>query len=257
MAAGQTGSGPGDGLLSPVSCERSEPMMTTADPRLQAPPMLPPPWLQTRQPIDEVIVTGRLTVDIAALVVSVDGGRLKLSANELRLLVVLATRLERAVLYDELVRMLWWSSYDPTDERMRAAHHHILRVTISRLRQRLGPTAAGLIVTIPSIGLRLERVPPGELPPPPPRRPTLAERGRWARSHARCVACGTTARRHWAHGLCEGCRPHDRPTRWELLRSRSPSGPPPRGVHSTPDLRSHGAPTPRHETEDRRQETER
>jgi len=221
----------------------------------QAP--LRPPWLQTRHPTDDVIVTGRLAVDVAALAVSVDTAVLRPSGTELRLLVALALRLGRAVLYDELVRMLWWSSYDPTDERMRAAHQHIVRVTISRLRHRLGPPAAGLIVTIPSIGLRLERVPPGELPPPPRRRPTLAERGRWARSHARCVACGTTARRHWAHGLCEGCRPHDRPTRWELLRSRSPSGPPPRGVHSTPDLRSHGAPTPRQKTGDRRQEAER
>jgi len=182
-----------------------------------------PPWLQTRQPIDELIVTGRLTVDIAALVVSVDGGRLKLPANELRLLVVLATRLGRAVLYDELVRLIWWSSYDASDERMRAVHEHTVRVNLSRLRRRLGDAAAGLVVTIPHIGVRLERVPPGESPPPWPRRassPTLAALGRWARAHARCIACGSTARRHWAHGLCEGCRPHDRPARWDVLRRR-------------------------------------
>jgi DNA-binding winged helix-turn-helix (wHTH) protein len=194
--------------------------LSAADLSLVTDPMLPPPWLQTRRLTDDVIVTGRLAVDVAALAVSVDDAVLHPSGTELRLLVVLALRLGRAVLYDELVRLLWWREYDSTDERMRAAYEHVLRVSISRLRQRLGPTAAGLLVTIPTIGLRLERVPPGGLPPAPARRPTLADRGRWARSHARCVACGTTARRHWAHGICEGCRPHDRPTRWELLRER-------------------------------------
>jgi DNA-binding winged helix-turn-helix (wHTH) protein len=194
--------------------------VSAADLSLVTDPMLVPPWLQTRRPSDDVIVTGRLAVDVAALAVSVDEAVLHPSGTELRLLVVLALRLGRAVLYDELVRLLWWRDYDSADERQRAAHEHLLRVSISRLRQRLGPTAGGLVVTIPTLGLRLERVPPGELPPAPARRPTLAERGRWARSHARCVACGTTARRHWAHGLCEGCRPNDRPTRWDLLRER-------------------------------------
>jgi len=168
-----------------------------------------------------VIVTGRLKVDIAALAVSVNGGTVRLSATELQLLVVLAVRLGRAVLYDELIRLIWWHDYDSADERMRAAHEHLVRVNISRLRRRLGATAAGLVVTIPSIGLRLERMLPGALPPPPPRRPTLAERGRWSRSHACCITCRSTTRRHWAHGLCEGCRPHDdRPARWDLLRER-------------------------------------
>lgn len=36
--------------------------------------------------------------------------------------------------------------------------------------------------------------------PPPQRRLTG-----WALKHAACTACGTTARRHWARGLCAQC----------------------------------------------------
>lgn len=181
-----------------------------------------PPWLRTRGPVgDDVIVTGRLTIDIGALLVVVDDAPVHPSGNELRLLTALALRLGRAVLYDELVRMIWWREYDPSDPAMRLAHEHILRVTTCRLRHRLGRSAAGLVVTIPGIGLRLERVPRGELRrPPDPLAPraTLAERGLWALAHARCIDCGSTARRHWAHGICEGCRPDRRPPRRDPVR---------------------------------------
>jgi DNA-binding winged helix-turn-helix (wHTH) protein len=214
-------------MITPHS-SRSAPS-TNDGARLRSPvsgqaPVPPPPWLRTRQPIEsDVIVTGRLTVDIGALAISVDDVVLYPSANELRLLVALALRLGRAVLYEDLIRMVWWSSYDPADLHMRAAQEHVLRVTTSRLRRRLGDAAAGLLVTIPNIGLRLERVPAGTGAPLRSRswlHPTLAERGRWAREHACCAECGTTARRHWAHGICLGCRGKRQPSRWHLLRGR-------------------------------------
>ncbi len=182
-----------------------------------------PPWRRVRHALsDEVVRTGRLEVDAGSLCVWVAGVPVRPSANELRLLVALAVRLGRAVLYGDLVRMLWWQQYDPAVNADRLANEHLLRVTTSRLRRRLGDGAAGLIVTIPNIGLRLERVPIGDAGPAPrsaahPGRPRLQG---WSRLHARCVACGTTARRHWAHGLCLGCRPRDRASRWQLLRAR-------------------------------------
>lgn len=36
-------------------------------------------------------------------------------------------------------------------------------------------------------------------------RPTREEMGYWAIEHKKCIRCGTTKRRHKAHGLCLRC----------------------------------------------------
>ena len=36
-------------------------------------------------------------------------------------------------------------------------------------------------------------------------RPTREQMGYWAIEHERCTRCGTTERRHKAHGLCLRC----------------------------------------------------
>lgn len=51
--------------------------------------------------------------------------------------------------------------------------------------------------------------------------------GRWALNHDACVGCGTTARRHRAHGLCSAC--HQTP------RRPNPAQPNPATVPSVTD----------------------
>lgn len=160
------------------------------------------PWLPYPDLPMQVVRTGPLVVDVGRLEVLVDGRPIHVPATELKLLVLLACRLGRAVLYEELVRRLWWPAYDARDGAMRRAHHHVVRVTCSRLRARLG-IAASLLVTIPTVGLRLEAV---EIVAVGQLRPGVELRARrWAQDWDRCRDCGETAIPHHSHGRCERC----------------------------------------------------
>lgn len=99
---------------------------------------------------------------------------------------------------------------------------HVLRVTLARLRARLG-AASGLVETVPGLGYRFRFITPGEPAPPRTPRPTaLAVSGRWSRDHDACRGCGTVARRHQSHGYCAACQARLRSSQSRHRRKRGP-----------------------------------
>lgn len=152
----------------------------------------------------DVFATGRLTVDLLRWEATVDGVRADLSPTELRLLRALAVRAGSLVTPSDLYREIWGTAYD--DRYGRGANAHLVRVSIARLRRRLGP-AETLVRTIIGLGYRLEIVEPGLTLPPQPRNPGWQTRlTTWARDWAACRGCGTTERAHRGHGYCWRCR---------------------------------------------------
>lgn len=140
-----------------------------------------------------VVVSGSLEVWIGRAEVAVDGRPVPLTPTEWRVLRVLALKPGQLVESEILVREVWGGDYWHS---CRPAALHALRLNVLRLRNRLGP-AAGLLVTMPGLGVRLEVVPPGAAPPP---RPRTAELG----PTRVCVTCGDL-RPHHARGRCRAC----------------------------------------------------
>ena len=97
-----------------------------------------------------VVRTGPLAIDFDAYCAFVDGVEVSLTPTEFRLLSTLALDLGRTCLFTTLVRLVWGDDQAQLGEPGR----HILRVTLARLRPKLGP-AARLVRTVPTIGVRL------------------------------------------------------------------------------------------------------
>jgi two-component system KDP operon response regulator KdpE len=95
------------------------------------------------------IAVGDLRIDQQAKQVTLKGRDVRLSPTEYRLLVCLATNLGVVLSRDELLTQVWGKAYEGEDE--------ILRVTLWRLRQKLGDAAAEprYIVTRPGLGYML------------------------------------------------------------------------------------------------------
>ena len=95
------------------------------------------------------IVVGDLRVDQQRKQVTLDGSDVRLSPTEYRLLVCLATNRGVVLSRDELLTHVWGKAYEGEDE--------ILRVTLWRLRQKLGDAASEprYIVTRPGLGYML------------------------------------------------------------------------------------------------------
>lgn len=157
---------------------------------------------------NRIVETGRIAIDLGRMSASVDGRPAALTATEIRLLVVLARRIGLTVHLEDVVDLVWGEAYLQSP---RPSWRHLLRVTLTRLRSRLGP-AGDLIVTVRNIGLRLETVAPGEDAASQGRR-SIA-RGRWALEWDACRRCGRTDRCHNAHGYCSSC--HNRAVRHGL-----------------------------------------
>ena len=100
------------------------------------------------------ITVGDLRIDQQRKQVTLAGNDVRLSPTEYRLLVCLATDLGVVLSRDELLTSVWGKAYEGEDE--------ILRVTLWRLRQKLGDSAAEprYIVTRPGLGYML--APPDE-----------------------------------------------------------------------------------------------
>ena len=94
---------------------------------------------------------GRLTINHAQRIVSIDGRPVKLTATEYRLLSELSTSAGQVLSHDQLLRRAWGSLYsgDP----------RIVRTYIKTLRQKLGDDAnkPDYIVTEPGFGYRMQR----------------------------------------------------------------------------------------------------
>ncbi len=93
--------------------------------------------------------TGELVVDFDAKRVTLSGQELTLSRLEYRLLCTLARGAGRFLSPDQLLERVWGEEYE--------GEVHLLRITMSRLRGKLGETRAshGYISTRPGIGYSL------------------------------------------------------------------------------------------------------
>ena len=150
----------------------------------------------------DAIETGRLSINLERSQVHVDGKTVWLTPVETRILAYLARRLDSVCLYQDIVI----ASYGEEWLLSPQATAHRLRVDLSRIRTKLGLDGWALR-THCGLGLRLERLPVGEIASAPGGYLTK-KKGRWAREWDACQICGSTSRPHNGHGVCNlrSCR---------------------------------------------------
>ena len=92
------------------------------------------------------IRAGPLELDAASYRAQVEGEVLPLTPTEYRLLAFLVQNTGRVLTHDQLLHVVWGPEYE--------GEHHMLRVTMSRLRQKLAHHADSnrLIRTMPGVG---------------------------------------------------------------------------------------------------------
>ncbi|EJW11608.1 DNA-binding response regulator KdpE [Rhodovulum sp. PH10] len=104
-----------------------------------------------RAPASEAAVLqfGRLTIDLARRVVTVDGAEVKPTRKEFDVLALLARHAGRLVTHKQLLTAVWGPAH--------LGDTHYLRIAIGHLREKLGDDAAApeFIVTEPGVGYRL------------------------------------------------------------------------------------------------------
>lgn len=95
--------------------------------------------------LPSTINAGPLTLDSKSYRANVDGEPLPLTPTEYRLLAFLVQNVGRVLTHDQLLHFVWGPGYE--------GEHHMLHVTMSRLRQKLARLSdPGLIRTAPGIG---------------------------------------------------------------------------------------------------------
>ena len=95
----------------------------------------------------EVIEAGPLVVDGARHMALLDGLEVVLTATEFVLLAHLVRNRDRVLTHEQILEAVWGPEY--IDSR------HMLRVTMSRLRQKVDGSGRRLIETLPRVGYRL------------------------------------------------------------------------------------------------------
>jgi DNA-binding response OmpR family regulator len=107
--------------------------------------------LRRAQPADVAesrVEAGRLHLDPRSYRAQIGEATLSLTPTEFRLLAFLAESPGSVVTHDDLLTHVWGSEY--------AGEHHMLHVSISRLRQKLARTDDAVIVrTVPGVGYEL------------------------------------------------------------------------------------------------------
>ena len=98
---------------------------------------------------EPAIKIGRLTIDLAARNVSIDGGRVPLSPKEYRLMQVLAQHAGNVVTHNILMKEVWGLRH--------VQDAHYLRNFVRKLRQKIerDPTQPRMLVTELGVGYRL------------------------------------------------------------------------------------------------------
>jgi DNA-binding response OmpR family regulator len=95
-----------------------------------------------------LIEAGRLDLDARNYRARARGQSLALTPTEFRLLALLAQNAGRVLTHNELLQHVWGPEY--------VGEHHMLHVTISRLRQKLAPLGDDVSVrTMPGVGYEL------------------------------------------------------------------------------------------------------
>jgi DNA-binding response OmpR family regulator len=95
-----------------------------------------------------VVEAGPLVLDGIRHVAHLDGAELALTATEFVLLGHLVRNRDRVLTHEQILEAVWGPEY--IDSR------HMLRVTMSRLRQKLEGSGHHLIETLPRVGYRLQ-----------------------------------------------------------------------------------------------------
>jgi two-component system KDP operon response regulator KdpE len=95
--------------------------------------------------LQPVISAGPLTLDSKSYRANMRGEPLPLTPTEYRLLAFLVQNVGRVLTHDQLLHFVWGAGYE--------GEHHMLHVTMSRLRQKLGRLSdLTMIRTTPGIG---------------------------------------------------------------------------------------------------------
>ena len=113
-------------------------------------------WLGREAARPRIVQTGRLRIDRDTKSVDVGGAEIVLFSREWGILDYLAGHIGEPCRNADMMAEVWGGEYRPKRD------NHLIRVTVSRLRARLG-VAASLIETRPQFGYRLKRVPPIEV----------------------------------------------------------------------------------------------
>lgn len=141
------------------------------------------------------VVTGPLVVDLGRNIALLEGRELGFTGREWAILVHLARNLGRACPPAEILTAVFGPEW--------AESSHVLRVNVTRMRQRL-MQAGGLIQTRFGVGYRLLDLPAG-MSVAEVAAITGARRWGWSRNWEQCRRCGRRDVPHQARGLCIGC----------------------------------------------------
>ena len=106
---------------------------------------------------DELIVNGPLTLDRGHRTATLDGRALRLSDVEWRLLASLARHRGSVVAWRDLLNEVW-ATGEPVGGR------DMIKTTVYRLRQHLGPDAEALVVAVRGVGYLMPSLDDGDRP---------------------------------------------------------------------------------------------
>jgi DNA-binding response OmpR family regulator len=93
------------------------------------------------------IVAGDIHVDVRQHIVSFKGEEINLSKTEFALLTYLLSNPNRVLTHDQILERIWGSDY--------VGAHHVLRVCLSRLKQRFSDSSALSIESLAGVGYRI------------------------------------------------------------------------------------------------------
>jgi two-component system KDP operon response regulator KdpE len=101
-------------------------------------------------PKDPVVKAGRLKVDLASRVVTLNDERLQLTRKEYKLLHVLSSHLGLVVTHQQLIKEIWSTRHEENVQ--------YLRILVRKLRQKIedDPSNPRMLVTESGVGYRLE-----------------------------------------------------------------------------------------------------
>ncbi len=99
---------------------------------------------------DPIVTVGPLQVDLAARIVSVDGGEIHLTPTEFKLVAALARYAGRVLTHRQLVKEVWGGHSTTATQA--------LRVHMNQLRHKIeaNPARPALLITEPGVGYRLK-----------------------------------------------------------------------------------------------------
>jgi DNA-binding response OmpR family regulator len=100
-------------------------------------------------PDSGILTAGLVTVDVSEHTVHCRGLEVSLTRTEFNLLVYLLSNQNRVLTHDQILEKVWGPDY--------VGSHHVLRVCISRMRQKFGAADALAIEALSGVGYRLRR----------------------------------------------------------------------------------------------------